>query len=60
MKKFEFDIVITAPSKQEAMEKMQALKSIGSGLSLSELQALAKTIGSPAALAIAKDRLGLS
>lgn len=60
MKKFEFDITITAPSQSDAVEKMKAINAIGKNLSLSELQALAKTVSSPTALAIAKEKLGLS
>ncbi len=59
MKKFEFDITITAPTQKDAMEKMQALNTIGKHLTLSELQALAETVSSPNAFAIAKQKLGL-
>ena len=59
MKKFEFDITITAPTQKDAMDKMQALNAIGKHLTLSELQALAETVSSPAALAIAKQKLGI-
>jgi hypothetical protein len=59
MPKFEFETTITAPSEQEAIQKMNCLNAIGSKLSLSELQILANTVNSPAALAIAKQKLGL-
>lgn len=59
MKKFEFDITITAPTQKDAVEKMQALNTIGKHLSLADLQALAKTVVDPVALAYAKSQLGL-
>jgi hypothetical protein len=59
MKKFEFDITITAPTQKDAMEKMEALNTIGKHLTLSELQTLAETIKSPTLFAIAKQKLGL-
>lgn len=59
MPKFEFETTITAPSEQEAIQKMNCLNAIGSKLSMSELQILANTVNSPAALAIAKQKLGL-
>jgi hypothetical protein len=59
MKKFEFDITITAPTQNDAMEKMKALNAIGKHLTLSELQTLAETVKSPTLLAIAKQKLGL-
>jgi hypothetical protein len=59
MKKFEFEITITAPSEKEAVQKMNALNAIGTKLTLNELQALASTVNSPTALAIAKQKLGL-
>lgn len=59
MPKFEFETTIAAPSEKEAVQKMNCLNAIGSKLSLSELQILANTVNSPAALAIAKQKLGL-
>lgn len=59
MKKFEFDITITAPTQNDAMEKMKAVNAIGKHLTLSELQTLAETVKSPTLLAIAKQKLGL-
>lgn len=59
MKKFEFEITITAPSEKEAIQKMNCLHALGSKLSLNELQALANTVNSPTALALAKQKLGL-
>ncbi len=59
MKKFEFSITITAPSQTDAMSKMKALNDLGKHLSLSDLQTLAKTVSSPLALAVAKEKLGL-
>jgi len=59
MPKFEFETTIAAPSEQEAIQKMNCLNAIGSKLSMSELQILANTVNSPAALAIAKQKLGL-
>jgi hypothetical protein len=59
MPKFEFETTITAPSQQDAIQKMNCLNAIGSKLSLSELQILANTVNSPTALAIAKQKLGL-
>ncbi|MBI3518057.1 MAG: hypothetical protein HY062_01700 [Bacteroidetes bacterium] len=59
MKKFEFDITITAPTQSDAMEKMKAINAIGKHLTLSELQTLAETVKSPTLLAIAKQKLGL-
>lgn len=59
MSKFEFETTIVAPSEKEAIQKMNCLNAIGSKLSLSELQILANTVNSPAALAIAKQKLGL-
>lgn len=59
MPKFEFETTIVAPSEQEAVQKMNCLNAIGSKLTMSELQILANTVNSPAALAIAKQKLGL-
>jgi len=59
MPKFEFETTIVAPSEQEAIQKMNCLNAIGSKLTMSELQILANTVNSPAALAIAKQKLGL-
>jgi hypothetical protein len=59
MKKFEFDITITAPTQSDAMQKMEALNTIGKHLNLSELQKLAETVKSSTLLAIAKQKLGL-
>lgn len=59
MKKFEFEINITAPSQKDAVEKMKALNAIGKNLSLSDLQALAETVTDPVKLAYAKSQLGL-
>ncbi|PBQ32748.1 hypothetical protein CNR22_13505 [Sphingobacteriaceae bacterium] len=59
MPKFEFETTIVAPSEQEAIKKMQCLNAIGSKLTMSELQILTNTVNSPAALAIAKQKLGL-
>jgi len=59
MPKFEFETTIVAPTEKEAIQKMNCLNAIGSKLSLSELQILANTVNSPAALAIAKQKLGL-
>jgi hypothetical protein len=59
MPKFEFETTITAPSEQEAIQKMNCLNALGSKLSLTELQILANTVNSPTALAIAKQKLGL-
>jgi hypothetical protein len=59
MPKFEFDTTITAPTQEEAMQKMQCLHAIGSKLTLEELRLLANTVSSPAALAQAKKNLGL-
>jgi hypothetical protein len=59
MKKFGFDIIITAPTQKDATEKMEALNIIGKHLTLSELQTLAKTVCNPALFAIAKQKLGL-
>jgi hypothetical protein len=59
MKKYEFEITITAPSEQDAVSKMKALNALGKHLTLSELQALANTVSSPTALALAKSKLGL-
>lgn len=60
MKPFEFEITVTAPTEKDAIAKMNALNALGKHLSLSELQALAKTVSSPTMLAIAKQKLGLS
>lgn len=60
MKKFEFEITITAPSEQDAVSKMKALNALGKHLTLSELQTLANTVSNPTALTIAKSKLGLS
>lgn len=60
MQKFVFEFTITAPSKEEAVKKMTALASIGKHLKISELQALKQTVNNPAALAIAKGKLGLA
>lgn len=59
MKKFEFEISISAPTEKDAVQKMNALNAIGKHLSLSELQALAATVSSPVALAKVKEKLGL-
>jgi len=60
MKKFEFEISITAPTEKDAIAKMKALNAIGKHLSLSELQTLEGTVTSPTMLAIAKQKLGLN
>ncbi|MCD6068911.1 MAG: hypothetical protein K0S33_3737 [Bacteroidetes bacterium] len=59
MKKFEFEITLSAPSEKDAIQKMNCLNALGSKLSLAELQALANTVNSPTALALAKQKLGL-
>ncbi len=59
MKKFEFEITITAPTEKEATQKMNCLHALGSKLNLNELQVLANTVSSPTALALAKQKLGL-
>ncbi|MFL5763562.1 MAG: hypothetical protein ACJ77K_06425 [Bacteroidia bacterium] len=59
MQKFEFEISVFAPSKEDAVRKMKALIALGKHLNLSELQALENTVSSPTALAIAKSKLGL-
>jgi hypothetical protein len=59
MQKFEFEISVFAPSKEDAVRKMKALTALGKHLNLSELQALENTVSSPTALAIAKSKLGL-
>lgn len=59
MKKFEFDITITAPTQSDAVQKMEALNAIGKHLTLSELQKMAETVKSPTLLALAKQKLGL-
>lgn len=59
MKKFEFEISITAPTQKDAVDKMKALNAIGKNLSLSDLQALAETVCDPVKLAYAKSQLGL-
>lgn len=60
MKKFEFDITITAPTQNDAVQKMQALNTIGKHLSLSELQTLAGVVSNPTALAQVKKQLGIN
>lgn len=60
MKKFEFEITITAPTQNDAMQKMQALNTIGKHLSLSDLQALANVVSNPIALAQVKKQLGIN
>ncbi len=59
MKKFEFEMSVYAPTKEDAISKMKSLSALGKHLSLSELQALENTVSSPTALAIAKSKLGL-
>lgn len=59
MKKFEFEIVVIAPTKEDAVSKMKALSALGKHLNLSELQALESTVSNPTALAVAKSKLGL-
>lgn len=59
MKKFEFDVIIIAPSKEDAEQKIKALNTIGSKLSLKELLILAETVNNPTALALAKKNLGI-
>lgn len=59
MPKFEFDMTVSAPSENEAIQKMNYLNAIGSKLSLNELRILANTVSSPSALAEAKKNLGL-
>jgi hypothetical protein len=65
MKKFEFDIAVYAPTKEDAVDKMKSLTALGKHeiskiksltalgehLSLSELKALENTVSSPTALA---------
>jgi len=60
MKKFEFEMTIAAPTENEAIRKMNALQALGKHLSLSELEALEKTVSSPTMLALAKQKLGLN
>lgn len=60
MKKFEFDITITAPTQNDAVQKMQALNAIGKHLNLSELQTLAGVVSNPTALAQVKKQLGIN
>ena len=59
MKTFEFEIVVIAPTKEDAVSKMKALSALGKHLNLSELQALENTVSNPTALAVAKSKLGL-
>jgi hypothetical protein len=59
MKKFEFTMSVSAPTLNDATEKMKALNALGKHLNLSDLQALANTVSSPTALAFAKEKLGL-
>lgn len=59
MKKFDFEMSVMAPTKEDAVSKMKSLSALGKHLSLSELQALENTVSSPTALAIAKSKLGL-
>jgi hypothetical protein len=60
MKKFEFEMTIAAPTENEAIRKMNALQALGKHLSLSELEALEKTVSSPTMLVLAKQKLGLN
>lgn len=59
MPKFEFDATVVAPTLADAKQKISALNTIGSHLTLQELQALAETVQNPTALAVARQRLGL-
>lgn len=59
MKKFDFEMSVMAPTENEAVRKMNALEGLGKHLSLSELEALNKTVSSPTMLALAKQKLGL-
>jgi len=57
MKKFEYDISITAVSQGEADEKMKALIIILNKLSGDELKKVAKVVSDPTQLAIIKSKL---
>jgi hypothetical protein len=59
MKKFEFEMAVYAPTKEDAERKMKSLSALGKHLTLSELQALENTVSSPTALALVKQKLGL-
>ncbi|HRE97748.1 MAG TPA: hypothetical protein PK637_13345 [Flavobacteriales bacterium] len=58
--KFEYDIVIEAPSEKEADQKAKALKTIAKKLSAKELAKLSDIIeNDPIKLALAKKALGV-
>ena len=57
-REFTIDIIITAPTQSDAMQKMEAINAIGKYLTLSELQTLANTVSNPTLFAIAKQKLG--
>lgn len=58
--KFEYDIVIEAPSEKEADQKAKAIKTIAKKLSTKEVAKLADIIeNDPIKLALAKNALGV-
>lgn len=57
MKKFEYEITISAGSQAEADAKMRALIIIASKLSAEELVKVAEVISDPAQLAYIKSKL---
>lgn len=59
MKKFEYDIIIEAPTEAEADSKMKSLTTLSSKLNSNELKKLAEVVNNPIKLAIAKQKLGV-
>lgn len=58
--KFEYEIVIEAPSEKEADQKAKAIKTIAKKLSTKEVAKLADIIeNDPIKLALAKNALGV-
>lgn len=60
MKKFQYDISITAPEEAEADRKIKALSVLASRLNTKELERLAHVVEhEPLKIAVAKKALGL-
>jgi hypothetical protein len=57
MKKFEYDISVSANSQAEADAKMKALITILNKLSTDELQKVAQVVSNPVQLAMIKTKL---
>ncbi len=57
MKKYEYDITVTAESQSEADSKMKSLITILNKLSHDELKKIAEVVSNPIQLAVIKSKL---